>query len=413
MSSRWLGVLALLILIIIAYADRVNISVMLVNEDFLNTFHLVGNRALQGGLMTVFLIGYGLSAFFVTPLFESQWGYRKGLFLSVVLWAIFTMISPLAGSLFILFIFRILLGISEGPLFSLKTMYIRDHFAANELGKPNAISSLGVSLGLVLGFPIITYLMSTYGWQQSFYILGLLNLVIGLTIIYFFIDVPKRETVSIQDNADLGFWASTVNTFKLAWKTPLLGWIILVEIATLSYLWGSSSWLPSYLTKEHNFSLKEMGFISSLPFIVSIISKYAGGAFLDKMSKNHAALAFVVGGFFTAITMGIVVFAENNYVIAASLLAANAFWGFQGAAIPTIIQHQADPKSVGSAYGVINGIGNTFAAFIPFIMGVVIQQYSSISSGFFVLIISQILTCIAGLGLWLRMRSGQPILRFW
>lgn len=413
MSSRWLGVLALLILIIIAYADRVNISVMLVNEDFLNTFHLVGNRALQGGLMTVFLIGYGLSAFFITPLFESQWGYRKGLFLSVVLWAIFTMISPLAGSLFILFIFRILLGISEGPLFSLKTMYIRDHFAANELGKPNAISSLGVSLGLVLGFPIVTYLMSTYGWQQSFYILGLLNLVIGLTIIYFFIDVPKRETVSIQDNADLGFWTSTVNTFKLAWKTPLLGWIILVEIATLSYLWGSSSWLPSYLTKEHNFSLKEMGFISSLPFIVSIISKYAGGAFLDKMSKNHAALAFVVGGFFTAITMGIVVFAENNYVIAASLLAANAFWGFQGAAIPTIIQHQADPKSVGSAYGVINGIGNTFAAFIPFIMGVVIQQYSSISSGFFVLIISQVLTCIAGLGLWLRMRSGQPILRFW
>lgn len=413
MNSRWLGVLALLILIIIAYADRVNISVMLVNEDFLNTFHLVGNRALQGGLMTVFLIGYGLSAFFITPLFESQWGYRKGLFLSVVLWAVFTMISPLAGSLFILFIFRILLGISEGPLFSLKTMYIRDHFAANELGKPNAISSLGVSLGLVLGFPIVTYLMSTYGWQQSFYILGLLNLVIGLTIIYFFIDVPKRETVSIQDNADLGFWTSTVNTFKLAWKTPLLGWIILVEIATLSYLWGSSSWLPSYLTKEHNFSLKEMGFISSLPFIVSIISKYAGGAFLDKMSKNHAALAFVVGGFFTAITMGIVVFAENNYVIAASLLAANAFWGFQGAAIPTIIQHQADPKSVGSAYGVINGIGNTFAAFIPFIMGVVIQQYSSISSGFFVLIISQVLTCIAGLGLWLRMRSGQPILRFW
>lgn len=413
MNSRWLGVLALLILIIIAYADRVNISVMLVNEDFLNTFHLVGNRALQGGLMTVFLIGYGLSAFFITPLFESQWGYRKGLFLSVVLWAVFTMMSPLAGSLFILFIFRILLGISEGPLFSLKTMYIRDHFAANELGKPNAISSLGVSLGLVLGFPIVTYLMSTYGWQQSFYILGLLNLVIGLTIIYFFIDVPKRETVSIQDNADLGFWTSTVNTFKLAWKTPLLGWIILVEIATLSYLWGSSSWLPSYLTKEHNFSLKEMGFISSLPFIVSIISKYAGGAFLDKMSKNHAALAFVVGGFFTAITMGIVVFAENNYVIAASLLAANAFWGFQGAAIPTIIQHQADPKSVGSAYGVINGIGNTFAAFIPFIMGVVIQQYSSISSGFFVLIISQVLTCIAGLGLWLRMRSGQPILRFW
>lgn len=411
MSSRWLGVFALLILIIIAYADRVNISVMLVNEDFLNTFDLVDNKALQGALMTAFLIGYGLSAFFITPLFESQWGYRKGLFLSVLLWAVFTIVSPLAGSLFILFIFRILLGISEGPLFSLKTMYIRDHFASNELGKPNAISSLGVSLGLVLGFPIATYLMGTYGWKESFYILGILNFVIGLTIIYFFIDVPQKSTALSLDNQ--GFWVSTINTFKQAWKTPLLGWIIIVEIATLSYLWGSSSWLPSYLTKEHGFSLKDMGFISSLPFVVSIISKYAGGAFLDKVSKNHASLAFVVGGFLTATTMGIVVFAENNYVIAASLLAANAFWGFQGAAIPTIIQHQANPKSVGSAYGVINGIGNTFAAFIPFIMGIVIQQYSSISSGFFVLIISQVLTCIAGAGLWMRMKSGKKIISFW
>lgn len=414
MNSRWMGVFALLILIIIAYVDRVNISVMLVNEDFLTTFNLIDNRAWQGGLMTAFLLGYGLSAFFLTPLFESQLGYRKGLFISVVLWAIFTMISPLAGSFFILLMFRIFLGVSEGPLFSLKTIYIRDHFAANEYGKPNAVSSLGVSLGLVLGFPIVTYLMSHYGWKESFYILGVFNLVIGLTIIYYFVDLPKEKSiVEAHQKSQLGLIQATTHTFKLALKTPLLGWIILVEIATLSYLWGSSSWLPTYLTKEHNFSIKEMGFISSLPFIVSILSKYAGGAFLDKVSKNQAALAFVFGGLFTAITMGIVVFAESRYLIAGSLLAANAFWGFQGAAIPTIIQHQADPKSVGSAYGVINGIGNTFAAFIPFIMGMVIQQYSSISSGFFVLIISQVITCVAGIGLWVRMNSGKPILKFW
>lgn len=63
MKSRWMGVFALLILIVIAYVDRVNISVMLVNEDFLATFNLINNRAWQGGLMTAFLLGYGLSAF--------------------------------------------------------------------------------------------------------------------------------------------------------------------------------------------------------------------------------------------------------------------------------------------------------------------------------------------------------------
>lgn len=52
--QRWFGVIALLFLIVIAYADRVNIAVMLVNPDFLQHFQLGGDRAHQGTLMTVF-----------------------------------------------------------------------------------------------------------------------------------------------------------------------------------------------------------------------------------------------------------------------------------------------------------------------------------------------------------------------
>lgn len=414
MSSRWLGVFALLILMIIAYVDRVNISVMLVNEDFLATFNLTGNRMLQGAVMTIFLLGYGLSALLLTPLIEVYLGYRKGLFLSVALWAFFTTISPFAGTVFILFIFRIFLGVSEGPLFSLKTMYIRDHFSANNYGKPNAVTSLGVSFGLALGFPMISYLMSHYGWRESFYILGGLNLLMGLTVIYFFVDLPRDSLILTGNSAKpSGHLEAYRNTVKRAWKTPLLGWMILIEMATLSYLWGASSWLPVYLVREHHFSIKEMGLISALPFMVTMIFKYAGGLFLDNTRQNNAPLAFVIGGFLTAIAIGGVVFAQDQYLIVGSLLVANAFWGFQGAAIPTIIQHQADPKSIGSAYGVMNGLGNTFAAFIPFVMGVVIEQYSSISAGFFVLIISQVVTCLAGLGLWMRIQSGKQMVNFW
>ena len=43
--QRWFGVIALLFLIVIAYADRVNIAVMLVNPDFLQHFQLGGDRA--------------------------------------------------------------------------------------------------------------------------------------------------------------------------------------------------------------------------------------------------------------------------------------------------------------------------------------------------------------------------------
>ena len=51
---------------------------------------------------------------------------------------------------------RVILGIAEGPLFSLKTRFISERFDAEEIGKPNAVTALGVSLGLAVGFPLIT-----------------------------------------------------------------------------------------------------------------------------------------------------------------------------------------------------------------------------------------------------------------
>ena len=68
MAARWQGTIALLLLIIISYVDRVNISVMILNPEFAAHFHLNENRMLQGMLMTCFLLGYGLSALILTPL---------------------------------------------------------------------------------------------------------------------------------------------------------------------------------------------------------------------------------------------------------------------------------------------------------------------------------------------------------
>lgn len=46
-STRWQGIIALLLLIVISYVDRVNISVMILNPDFAAHFRLNDNRMLQ------------------------------------------------------------------------------------------------------------------------------------------------------------------------------------------------------------------------------------------------------------------------------------------------------------------------------------------------------------------------------
>ncbi|HBC9238324.1 TPA: MFS transporter [Klebsiella oxytoca] len=401
MAARWQGTIAILLLIIISYVDRVNISVMILNPEFAAHFHLNENRMLQGMLMTCFLLGYGLSALILTPLIESKLNYRQGLLSSVAIWALVCAVSPLLGSLLGMLIARIVLGVAEGPLFSLKTRFISDSFAADEVGKPNAVTALGVSLGLAAGFPLVTWLMAHVGWMGLFYALALLNLLLGGGLVWRFLPAP----VVNERRARPGM----ITTLTLAWRTPLLGWILLVEIATLSYLWGSSAWLPAWLRDEHHFSLQATGLLAAVPFLLSLGSKFLGGVLLDKMRPEQAPVLFIIGGLLTALSVLALMLSHQQAMLALFMLAANVFWGLQGAAIPAVVQHHAPHEAVGSAYGIINGIGNICAAFIPLLMGMVMKSAGSVSSGFSVLVVSQLITLCAGGMLLLRMRRAAAV----
>ncbi|EJG2387567.1 MFS transporter [Kluyvera ascorbata] len=401
MTARWQGTIAILLLIIISYVDRVNISVMILNPDFAAHFQLNENRMLQGMLMTFFLLGYGFSALLLTPVIESRWNYRQGLLGSIAVWAVVCAVSPLLGSLMGMLIARVILGVAEGPLFSLKTRFISDNFNADEIGKPNAVTALGVSLGLAVGFPLVTWLMANLGWMGSFYALAVLNLVLGGGLIWRFLPAPRAAATRAKSGIK--------ETFTLALRTPLLGWILLVEIATLSYLWGSSAWLPAWLRDEHHFSLHATGFLAAIPFLLSLGSKFLGGVLLDKMRPEQAPVLFVIGGLLTALSVLALMLSHQPAWLALFMLSANVFWGLQGAAIPAVVQHYAAREAVGSAYGIINGIGNICAAFIPLLMGIVMKSVGSVSSGFSVLVASQIVTLLAGGILLLRMRRAAAV----
>lgn len=192
MTARWQGTIALLLLIIISYVDRVNISIMILNPEFAEHFQLNENRMLQGMLMTCFLLGYGFSALLLTPVIESKLHYRQGLLSSIAVWAVVCAVSPLLGSLMGMLIARVILGIAEGPLFSMKTRFISENFRAEEIGKPNAVTALGVSLGLAVGFPLVTWLMAHLGWAGSFYALAAGNLLLGGGLIWRFLPAPEN-----------------------------------------------------------------------------------------------------------------------------------------------------------------------------------------------------------------------------
>lgn len=394
-TRRWLGVLSLLVIVMISYVDRVNVSVLITDRAFTDHFGISDDRVAQGALMTAFLVGYGLAALFLTPLYESLLGVRRGLFVSVALWSVLTLVSPYAMGALVLITFRALLGASEGPLFSLKTMYVREHFTPDRAGKPNAVSSMGVSLGTAIGLPLITYLIHRFDWHASFLLLALLNAVVGLPLVVLFI-----RGRGVRAHARDGDARRDSFTAKLgqALRVPGLGWILLIEISTLAYLWGSTAWLPSYLLDERHFSLARMGVVSALPFLMSLCSGFLGGWLLDRLPARRLPLLFVVGSAGTGLCVLLVIGADSAWLAATGLILAGGFWGLQGPAIPTLVQRCSPAKSVGSTYGVVNGVGNLVSAFMPTAMGAAMALLGGqgFAAGFALLAGTQVVTLVCG-----------------
>lgn len=400
---RWAGVLVLLVVVGIAYMDRINIALLITNGEFLHLFGLADDRVAQGRLMSVFLVGYGLSAWFLTPFFEARWSVRAGLLISLALWTCFTGLSALTASVALLLAWRFLLGVGEGPLFSLKTMYVSEHFARDEVGKPNAVSSFGVSIGLAVAYPLVAFLMAELGWRGSFWAMAALNLVVGVPLVLLFVRRPRHGA-----DARRGPRQGTLSLARAAFATPHLVPILVIEIATLSYLWGTTTWLPAYLREAHHFSLGQMSVFAGAPFVVGMVAQLVGGHVIDRVPPGTVPIMFVAGGIATAAAVSLAIVAADPYLSAAALVAAGAFWGIQAPAIPTMVQHVARPGTVGSTYGLINGIGNLVSALMPMLMGAAMTFHSreSLAQGFWLIVGSQLLTAVSGAWLLRRLARG-------
>lgn len=415
-SLRWWGVVTLFVIVAISYVDRINISVLITDPDFLSHIGLTpDDRTRQGLLATAFMVGYGVSSFVLTPFCAALFGVRRSLFAGLLLWGVVTFLSPAMNSYGLLLASRILLGVSEGPLFSLAGSYIKAHFESRENGKPNSLVNMGTGLGLAVGYPFVGYLVVGHNWETSFHVLGLINVLLGVPLVWAFVRMPKVET-GMPKPQSLGAAVGQVGQIvRGAMHTRYLWLITILTAAFLSYLWGSSNWLPAYLKESRGFSMREMGWLASLPQYASVAAVFVGGMIIDRIARRQVPLIFVFGSMGVAIAVWLAIHMEDRYAAAYCLIAANFCWGLMSPAIPSTVQHCARPEHVASAYGVVNGAGSLVAGFMPAIMGAVIGALSArggVGAGFFAgfaaLIGTQVIVMLCGIVLWVRERHAEP-----
>lgn len=378
--TRWVVSLLLLLAVTTAFFDRIDISVLITNAQFKSDLG-VSDPARLGLLMTAFVLPYGVSMFLLSILGD-VFGPRKTLTAIAGILAATAAFMGSVTSYAVMIGARTVLGTAEAPQFGTATVAVKRWFPPREQGLANSLWTIGSPLGSAIGFPLVLFVVTQYGWRASFYTLAAINGCIVLPTLWLLLrDAPEHAPA--QTREDRLPFGEAIRSLAGNWRFWLLP---AYNAGGLIFLWGFNTWLPTYLREARHFDLAQAGLYSALPFVLMVLGEIAGGWIGDRTGKR--ALVCFVSLFMTGVFVWCAALAPGA-VLAAWCLALSA--GFWGAMVPTLfaLGMQIVPKRItGMGLGIYSGIANFVGSAAPFIMGLLIGQSGNYNAGLYFLVFS-------------------------
>lgn len=295
---RWVIVVISFFAIIINYLDRSALSYAigplesafgLTNTDF-------------GLIAAAFGVGY-LIMTVVGGVIVDRFGAHRVWSSFSIFWSIACALIALATGFWSLFVFRMLLGIAEGPNFPALTRVDTDWLPVSERARALAVGLAAVPFASVLGAPFISHLVAAVGWRWMFVILGALGVIWAVAWMLLFRDKPAlskhvspAELSHIQSELEAlpNQQGHSLKEQKTTWKFMLFNRSLLVNnyaFFVFGYLlFFAITWLPGYLEQTYAIKIKEVGWFLVAPWLLATILILLGGVISDWLWKKTRSI---------------------------------------------------------------------------------------------------------------------------
>jgi len=387
----------LFITLLVAYLDRVNVSVLLADPQFLSDMGITDQPVKMGLLMTLFLVAYGISNAVLGPVGDIL-GPRIAMCTSIGLWGLSMILGGFATTFGTMLGMRVLLGAGEGMHWPMQMKYVKNWFPPRERAKANGLWLVGLLLGPAVAMPLFTWMISVTNWRVTFLVLVLISFIPLWLLWFFTTDHPrqnKKVSPSELDYIETGLAveakeeevfakASTWENMKVFILDYRYWLVTIYYFCHCSIWWGTMAWLPSYLKVARGFSWTEMGAWATFPYILGAIVIILSGIASDKVGRRDPfpVAAMIIsssclygGAYASSNTMAAFLISIG---IASICLATPAIW--------TIVQQIVPTKSIGAGSGLMNGLANGGSALAPVLMGYFISMSGSYVSGLLFLV---------------------------
>lgn len=369
-QRRWIIAALLFIAGLINYLDRTIVSVALpVIAKDLNL-----GPARMGVLLSAFFWSYALMQIpigWLADRFNLRWLYA-GCF---VLWSVTCGLTGFAGSLGVLILLRMLLGVGESIYLPGGMKLVSILFAPRDRGFASGLVNCGTRAGLAFGAPLIAAMVVAFGWKSSFFVLGFTSLI---WLLPWFLSFPAGATTATVANKSKGWGKVDRNLLGLS----------LAHIGYGYYFYLMVTWLPAYLVNERHLPLKTAGLYAVLPYLTFTVGEPIGGWIADKLvaagwKESVARKTVITVSYLSSILLipaGLV--ADNHTAIL--LLGAASLVGLSTGNIFALVQKVSSGNDVGFATGFLNLAGNLSGVAAPIVTGIIIDRTGSYFPAFVV-----------------------------
>lgn len=386
----WRLIPFLLVLYVVAWLDRVNISfaALQMNED------LNFSASVYGFGAGVFFVGYALCEV-PSNLILAKVGARRWIARIMITWGIISIAMMFVTTPLSFYTLRFLLGVAEAGFLPGIIYYLGQWYPARQRARAVGWFMAAIPLSIVVGGPVaglilqLDDVLDMQGWQWLFLLEGTPAVLLGFVVLGFLTDSPAEARWLAPEQR---LWLcdrlreeaeTTEQHHKIRLSAALLHptvWLLaLVMFTCQTGSYGLSLWIPQIVKNLSGLSDFLVGMITALPYAAAAIGMVAIGASSDRTGERfyHIAIPSFIAviGFSLSAWLVSPVPALIALTVAAigDLGSRGPFWALP----PQFLTGSAAAGGI----ALINTIGSVGGFVGPYAVGLVLDYTGSYSGG--------------------------------
>ncbi|WP_095999884.1 MFS transporter [Mobilicoccus massiliensis] len=330
---------------------------------------------------TLSLVGVGIGAAAGGPV-NDRFGRRVGLFVSVAVFSVFTILVPLAPSITLLAATRLVAGLGLGACMPTAITIMTETSRSDRKATSTTATMTGYHVGAVAMSLLAIVVLPD--WHVLFYAGGVAGLLL-LPLVW--IHVPETAPMVRTDDRPGTSPRRGILELLAAHPRALLGsW--LASFMGLLLVYGLNTWLPQIM-RSAGYSLASSLSLLLIMNAGAIAGLALGGIVADRRGIKRSTLVWFGA---SAVFLALLSLRMNDQVLLHAVVFVTGLFVFSAQGLVyALVAHLFEPEVRGAAMGLASGVGRIGAIVGPFVTGMLVTAGLGHPWGFYVFAVVAVL----------------------